>query len=130
MTDEELIAYLHLQGLDKDIAAADRIEALVKQVDTMLTPEEAEKLVEMADPILSELLAVEASCRKEAEARAERLEAALHNCVGMLDQLVAESGRDIEWGAEDPFRMGEWFEPEDLAQIKQARTALKGDDHE
>ena len=65
-----------------------------------------------------------------AESRAERLEAALHNCVGMLDQLVAESGRDIEWGAEDPFRMGEWFEPEDLAQIEQARAALKGDDHE
>lgn len=63
------------------------------------------------------------------EERVERLEAALHNCVGMLDQLVAESGRDIEWGAEDPFRMGEWFEPEDLAQIEQARAALKGDDH-
>lgn len=72
--------------------------------------------------------------RIEAEARAEqlaatneRLEAALHNCVGMLDQLVAESGRDIEWGAEDPFRMGEWFEPDDLKQLEQARAALKGD---
>lgn len=29
MTDEELIAHLRLQGLDKDIAAADRIEQLV-----------------------------------------------------------------------------------------------------
>jgi len=31
MTDEELIAHLRLQGLDKDIAAANRIEELVKQ---------------------------------------------------------------------------------------------------
>jgi hypothetical protein len=30
MTDEELISYLRLQGLDKDVAAADRIEQLVK----------------------------------------------------------------------------------------------------
>ena len=107
MTDEELIARLRgkncceSQNCNCD-AAADRIEALVKQVDTMLTPEEAEKLVEMADPILSELLAVEASCRKEAEARAERLEAALHR---------------IQEG-----RYGR------AAAI--ARTALKGDDHE
>ena len=34
MTDEELIAYLRLQGLDKDVAAADRIEALVKELAT------------------------------------------------------------------------------------------------
>ena len=33
MTDEELIAYLRLQGLDKDIAAADRIEALIAERD-------------------------------------------------------------------------------------------------
>lgn len=33
MTDKELIAYLRLQGLDKDVAAADRIEELVKQRD-------------------------------------------------------------------------------------------------
>ncbi len=36
MTDEELIAYLRLQGLDKDIAAADRIEALVKQCEGLM----------------------------------------------------------------------------------------------
>jgi hypothetical protein len=31
MTDQELIAYLKLQGLDKDVAAADRIKELVKE---------------------------------------------------------------------------------------------------
>lgn len=31
--DEELITYLRFQGLDKDIAAADRIEELVKERD-------------------------------------------------------------------------------------------------
>lgn len=54
----------------------------------------------------------------------KKLVGAVHNCVGMLDQLVAESGRLVEWDAEDPFRMGEWFEPEDLAQIESARAAL------
>jgi hypothetical protein len=33
MTDDELIAHLRLQGLDKDIAAADRIEELVNECD-------------------------------------------------------------------------------------------------
>jgi hypothetical protein len=36
MTDEELISYLRLQGLDKDVAAADRIEALVNERDGLL----------------------------------------------------------------------------------------------
>ncbi len=49
---------------------------------------------------------------------------ALRHCVGLLDGLVAESGRSIEWGEEDPFRMGEWFEADDLAKIKRARAAL------
>ena len=35
MTDEELIAYLRLQGLDKDIAAADRIEQLTAERDRL-----------------------------------------------------------------------------------------------
>lgn len=34
MTDAELIAYLRLQGLDKDIAAADRIEELEAKLKT------------------------------------------------------------------------------------------------
>lgn len=34
MTDEELIAHLRLQGLDKDVAAANRIEQLVKELHT------------------------------------------------------------------------------------------------
>jgi hypothetical protein len=50
---------------------------------------------------------------------------ALRNCVGLLDGLVAESARSIEWGEEDPFRMGEWFEADDLAQIERARTLAK-----
>lgn len=33
LSDEELIAHLRLQGLDKDVAAADRIEQLVKERD-------------------------------------------------------------------------------------------------
>jgi len=35
MTDQELIAYLKRQGLDKDVAAAERIEELVKERDEL-----------------------------------------------------------------------------------------------
>jgi len=35
MTDEELITYLRFQGLDKDIAAADRIEQLNKNCEAL-----------------------------------------------------------------------------------------------
>lgn len=50
--------------------------------------------------------------------------AALQVCLTMLDDLAAESGRHVEWGEEDPFRMGEWFEPADLQEIEAARAAL------
>ena len=49
---------------------------------------------------------------------------ALRRCVAMLGALVAESGRGVEWGEEDAFRMGEWFERDDLLNIEQARAAL------
>jgi hypothetical protein len=60
-----------------------------------------------------------------AESESKKMQRALHNCVGLLDCLIAESGRDIEWGAEDPFRMGEWFDEHDLKDIEDARTILK-----
>ena len=56
----------------------------------------------------------------------ERMRAALRNCLSLLDALIAESKRSIEWGAEDPFRMGEWFESKELEQIEEARAALEG----
>ena len=45
-------------------------------------------------------------------------------CVKMLKALVAESGRSVEWGEEDAFRMGEWFEKDELEAIENARAAL------
>ena len=53
-----------------------------------------------------------------------RLRAALRACVNMLDDLVVESGRGIEYGEEDPFRMGEWFDDHDLGNIDTARAIL------
>lgn len=53
-----------------------------------------------------------------------RLRAALRACINMLDDLVVESGRGIEYGEEDAFRMGEWFDDHDLGQIDTARAAL------
>ena len=82
--------------------------------------------------IISGVLIPEATYREMMAERAaltsevERLRAALCDCINLLDGLVAESGRSIEWGEEDPFRMGEWFETEELEQIEEARAALEG----
>lgn len=46
-----------------------RIEQLVKEVDRRIEPEQVEKLIMLADPIMSELYAVECSYRQEAEAK-------------------------------------------------------------
>lgn len=67
--------------------------------------------------------------RAEAAEAAERakvaaLVEALGDCVKMLEALIVESGRGIEWGHEDAFRMGEWFEAEDIAKIDRARAAI------
>jgi hypothetical protein len=50
---------------------------------------------------------------------------AVEPCLKLLDDLVAESGRGVEWDEEDPFRMGEWFEREDLAAIERLRAILR-----
>ena len=54
-------------------------------------------------------------------------------CITLLDGLVEESKRIIEWGEEDTFRMGEWFERGDLERIEKARkliAELKGEQDE
>ena len=57
-------------------------------------------------------------------AAAPDLLAALAKCVAMLVALKAESGRSVEWGEEDAFRMGEWFEVDDLRAVDAARAAI------
>lgn len=47
---------------------------------------------------------------------------AMNACLVQLDMLVAESGRGVDWGEEDAFRMGEWFEDTDLANIERAKA--------
>ena len=59
-----------------------------------------------------------------------RLRDALGPCIYMLDSLKAESGRQVEYGEEDAFRIGEWFDGEDFAAIERARAALKGASHD
>ena len=56
--------------------------------------------------------------------RIQQLEAALQSLLGMLDGLVAESGRGVEWGEEDAFRMGEWFEEAEMEAISAARSLI------
>jgi hypothetical protein len=50
---------------------------------------------------------------------------AIENCLDLLDGLVAESGRAVDYGEEDSFRMGEWFAPHDFAAIAEARAYLR-----
>ena len=76
MSDQILIECLRAQAEQQNLiartamqTAADRIEALVKEVERRIEPEQVENLVKMADPIMSELYAVEYSCRQEAEAK-------------------------------------------------------------
>ena len=109
-------------------SAEDRAEAAEAERDALRAErddwQEAAARAEQEERIRTRQLADETTLREAAEAEVEKLRGALHNCVGMLDCLVAESGRSIEWDQEDPFRMGEWFEPDDLKQLAQARAAL------
>lgn len=61
--------------------------------------------------------------RDTLRAKVERLQEALRNRLNILDATIAENGRGIEWDQEDAFRMGEWFEDEDLAAVDAARAA-------
>jgi hypothetical protein len=53
-----------------------------------------------------------------------RLVASTRRLLVMIDALKAESGRAIDYGEEDAFRMGEWFDKEEDAHIEEARAAL------
>ena len=71
---------------------------------------------------------------QEANARliasAPELLEALEKTLEMLEELKIESGRGIDWGEEDAFRMGEWFERDEIAAMKIAGAAIakaKGD---
>lgn len=69
MTDQELIAYIKLRGLGKDVAAADRIEQLVKERDTLA------RVIDNNDPdpsLMAKIImnSVANTCRaEEAEAK-------------------------------------------------------------
>ena len=57
-------------------------------------------------------------------AAAPELLDALRKCVNLLEETERESGRLVEYGEEDPFRMGEWFECDDNALFEAARAAI------
>ena len=44
--------------------------------------------------------------------------------ITMLDDLFDEEGRSIEYDEEDAFRMGEWFDENDLLAFDTARSVL------
>ena len=99
------------------IYAPDELKSLVDRARRMsprLGMMDCETLLQMAD-------AFEAQA-----AEITRLRDALAPCVNLLNGLVAESGREVSWGEEDSFRMGEWFEKHDIDMLASARAALKG----
>tara|TARA_R110000782_G_scaffold218427_1_gene305794 strand:- start:21511 stop:21879 length:369 start_codon:yes stop_codon:yes gene_type:complete len=57
-------------------------------------------------------------------AEVKRLRLAMTDVLGLLDDLVTESGRSVEYDEEDAFRRGEWFDDADTARIEAARAAL------
>jgi len=61
---------------------------------------------------------------REQDALISELRFALAKTLAMLDELKAESGRPYDCGEKDPFRMGEWFEAEDLEAMEAARSIL------
>ena len=56
-------------------------------------------------------------------AERDKLAGQLRAMLKILDETIAESGRGIEWGEEDAFRMGEWFD-DDMPAIEEARATL------
>ena len=88
-SDEELIAHLRLQGLDKDVAAADRIEQLSAQLKMVLEREaETHRRHEAREDTTRE------AALREAEALAE---AKLANAVEALRQIRAGAKFGPAW---------------------------------
>ena len=90
LRDEELIAYLRLQGLDKDIAAADRIELLATTNEQLVATNEA--LIEESGRRL-------ALARSEGVARVEQFE----RTEALTEQLAAarQDAKEAEAYAEE-----------------------------
>jgi hypothetical protein len=76
------------------------------------------------NPRCRELMRDAASEITRLKAEVERLRGASKPCLTLLDDLMNESGKEIGYGEEDPFRMGEWFEDEDKLAIENLRAAL------
>ncbi len=100
MTDEEMITQLREAKITQDLrytledAAADRIEALVKEVDRRIEPEQVEDLIKLAEPIMAELYGVECSYREAAEAKLAKAIDALRLVTDACDE-----GKMVSLGA-------------------------------
>lgn len=110
LRDEELIAYLRLQGLDKDIAAADRIELLATTNEQLVATNEA-------------LTAKLATCEKYRDAYAEMgrigtqavrdLEAKLAALLGAAEKVI-----NSYWNSNDGVITGIYDLEAALARVK------------
>jgi hypothetical protein len=88
MTDQELIAYIKLRGLGKDVATADRIEQLVKERDTLA------RVIDNNDPdpsLMAKIImnSVANTCR------AEEAEAKLAKAVEALRKIADFAEADV-----------------------------------
>lgn len=107
-----------MTDLDTSAAAVRRV------IDNL--PEDDDYAAPMLQALSADLEAMRAE-RDGLLKRVAELEGAMRPCLAMLDALVAESGKSVEYGEEDAFRRGEWFEAEDVAAIAATRAALSGE---
>lgn len=111
MTDEELIAHLRLQGLDKDIAAADRIEQLVATNEGLKA--------DVAGWISNAQAA--SGWASEAEYKLEDAEAKLAECEARLSKAVEALQKIAKKPLYDGFLLVWWID----STIKLAAATLK-----
>lgn len=91
LRDEELIAYLRLQGLDKDIAAADRIEALIEESSRRLALARSEGVARVEQFERNEALTKELNTCRMAQAVMDNTVADLEAKLSKTEGLLAEN---------------------------------------
>lgn len=85
--------------------AADRIERLEREVERRIEPEQVEKLIEIAEPIMAELYAAECAYRKEAEALLDKAVEALREASSFLWHMTNAIDDEDYKGPHDGFNV-------------------------
>jgi recombination DNA repair RAD52 pathway protein len=102
------------EAYEAQLKAEARIEELEQEVERRIEPEQVEKLIEMAEPIMAELYAAECAYRKEAEAL-------LDKAVVALQVLSCKCPSNCDWERDDVCTS--WIARAVLAEIESSEAA-------